>query len=994
MFSSVMEEMFETHRVAGAASIVFAAEASKNKEVWMALCAQKLITASDPLIDIGIESAKYLDDKNPGVSAGGSTGARESAILLNKLRGPLEATGMVVDEYDERMVDYFTDIRNSDRKELQQIWNTIKDTITRILANPSKFAREQVQTLTTFTRSTDYVPLPNRATNYMVQGLQEIPDPENMNVYLTSCMVMLGGAKAAEQLFKPYIGQIDVTKMKDPIKFLLDGSSRDAYYQKYGDIGAIPGMEETVTNLVRMQDTKRGFQPVPDLDILFNSSEPELTCGMLVVSSMYPLVQTMYALYENSEQRREAWSALLKSISAAMSLMGFYKPPFFIGNDFYEDDNILDIVTFEEAVKKDQPDDSSSESDELDTIDPMEMDAGVYRIGENGPNDDDDEPDNQPTPEEVRGWLATIAQFFTESPWAPLVAAGVVTLFLLVLDPMGAGFTANVFAANYRAIFVSGNEFIPLVPVSVSTFLLLSAIRNVIVQLVAWYTTQRVDELQRSLTVAVAAIEDIEQRERVLKAAKVSENAILKDFSKTVDKWAEQVGKIAAEVPNTEVYNGLRVLAGPFAALVPTQTVLNAGTVILRKFFSFITSIGLRALLAGFAPQANLAYTAYSSGFNLSRMTSSIVFDQVSRNILDNYLISVIQLGLTGGLLFNSISNFFAEARVRNNLYGAQVLPATFFSMLDFVAAFFFFNTFSFSQGGANALKEIENVKFYQQKAWWDPSLESLFPSAVALGGNIAVAIAVYKLASVNQQLSNARQEADNIIQGSSEGQGSSSDPPAPPTSPPPVDKGKGKEEVDDPETPGQGTSEPGQLERDNKTWQIIENITDRQRTQLAANIEERINNFKVIVGNIRDKFSDVGVVAGDLERLETGLNDVTEMLETLNGNFRENEATILRNLAVLEAHVNLFVITNVLTIILMNTDFDELLKVLTEIDYGNIPTYERWSDFERENLTEIEELITTAYKQQVPDDDGQFVSLQKKLAFIVDYAAKQYDEE
>lgn len=215
-------------------------------------------------------------------------------------------------------------------------WKDLESTISAVVEDPFVLAMETAAEFDALLQVTRPTPLPRRAFDYMFQGLQNIKDPEYMDVYLTSCMMMLGGAKKAENMFRSKWGVIDPQSLSGPIRHLLDGSDAVGYYKRYGNMGTIPGLPETVARLVRVMDSSPVYKrdSVPGLVNTLEYDKGFLP-GMVALSTFQHVATAMVDAFPDLEDRKFYWRKVLELMWPAMKLMGFNRAPFLLsGEDF------------------------------------------------------------------------------------------------------------------------------------------------------------------------------------------------------------------------------------------------------------------------------------------------------------------------------------------------------------------------------------------------------------------------------------------------------------------------------------------------------------------------------------------------------------------------------------------------------------------------------------------------------------------------------------
>lgn len=192
----------------------------------------------------------------------------------------------------------------------------------------------------------DIPPLPRRALTYMWRNLREITDPARLRIYLASCMVALGGAEKADELFMERKGQMYVPDdLEDPIRYLLDGEGRDAFYAKYANTPTLPGMEQTLAVMVRVVDTEPGVSYKPD-PILAHYMEAgdNYYPGLAVLRSFYYVLEGLKKSINDVNQRRTVWAVMAQILWPAMELLGFGSAPYFLDRTHFLQPGVIDAV--------------------------------------------------------------------------------------------------------------------------------------------------------------------------------------------------------------------------------------------------------------------------------------------------------------------------------------------------------------------------------------------------------------------------------------------------------------------------------------------------------------------------------------------------------------------------------------------------------------------------------------------------------------------------
>lgn len=333
-----MEELFEAYRQVG---YTIKTDAVQLKYPWQGLCVQELVTALEPLIDLGVKASQEPDN----------------LTLTNDFIPILRSVDVVLEEYSERMEKYLED-RKEDQTEFDAValtWKDLRQTVKVYRQNPGRPAMDMVTDIFEAIVPVEPKPLPRRAFDYMFEGLANITNIDEMEAYLLSCMVMLGGATPAVNQFRPRWGQISTVGLDSPIRYLLDGEDAFAFYEEYENIRSVPGMQHTLARLVRLIDTERGIDPVEGLDLVFQQMRADILPCMIVISTFQPLIRGMVRMFPDEDDRRANWGGLLKAMAPAMCLMGFQEQPFWIGQDFYESDEILNLVLQPEPLTVRQP---------------------------------------------------------------------------------------------------------------------------------------------------------------------------------------------------------------------------------------------------------------------------------------------------------------------------------------------------------------------------------------------------------------------------------------------------------------------------------------------------------------------------------------------------------------------------------------------------------------------------------------------------------------
>lgn len=271
-----------------------------------------------------------------------------------KLIPALEGVQIAISEYSSKVDKYVLDESNErdfedsefSLQDFGEAWNRLESTISAVVEDPFVFAMETREELDEMEQVTRPNALPQRAFNYMFNGLKNIKDPQYMEVYLNSCLMMLGGAKTAENMFRPQWGVIDPGDLEGPIRHLLDGSDATGYYNEYGDMGAVPGLPETVARLVRVMDSSPTYQrdPVPGLEATLRDQDGYLP-GLIAIKTFRHVVTGMVKAFPDIGERLFLWDKVLQNMWPAMKLMGFDKAPFLIsGQEFLTKELRLAVV--------------------------------------------------------------------------------------------------------------------------------------------------------------------------------------------------------------------------------------------------------------------------------------------------------------------------------------------------------------------------------------------------------------------------------------------------------------------------------------------------------------------------------------------------------------------------------------------------------------------------------------------------------------------------
>lgn len=302
------------------------------KYPWQALMGQRLLEQVQELFDAAISG----DDN---------------------MKLPFRKMAAIIDEYDEDMERYLEDpssaadyIGVEEGKTLEGFataYQQLKNFVENVKDDPLEFVREFLdEKFETAAMPETIPPLPRRALEYMLPGLKEIRDPEKMHVHLLSCMLVLGGAGPAEKYFAERRGEIPVPSgMEDPVRHLLDGDSPDAYREKYNDMIAVPGIQETLAVLVRAIDCTPEANVSPDPTFQNVLLGPDsYSPGLVALRSLEYVAEGIKSAIKDVNSRRDVWDVVRTMMWPAMELLGFGQAPFFLSGETMEAPGLADLV--------------------------------------------------------------------------------------------------------------------------------------------------------------------------------------------------------------------------------------------------------------------------------------------------------------------------------------------------------------------------------------------------------------------------------------------------------------------------------------------------------------------------------------------------------------------------------------------------------------------------------------------------------------------------
>jgi hypothetical protein len=281
----------------------------------------------------------------------------------DEFKRPLRNALQVVVQYEDEMREYVRDpVNNRDYENAEEgktieglggAFNQLKTYLQTAANNPLEIPRNQVAQLSDrMVLPSDMPALPRRALIYMWPKLRQIRDPEQMKLYLLSAMVVLGGAKKADKLFMERVNEIaPLPDLDDPIHYLLDGRDRDGFLRAYGNIRAVPGVEQTVAAMVRIVDSHpdNSYEPDPVLEAYLSSNESYLPTLLIAYCFNYLRAQLVRSIV-NINTRRTVWKSVTQLMWPAMELMGLGDGPFHFGGALLATEGFVDVVGLAEPV--------------------------------------------------------------------------------------------------------------------------------------------------------------------------------------------------------------------------------------------------------------------------------------------------------------------------------------------------------------------------------------------------------------------------------------------------------------------------------------------------------------------------------------------------------------------------------------------------------------------------------------------------------------------
>lgn len=275
----------------------------------------------------------------------------------DNVKAPLRRTAAIIEQYDDEIEKYLEDPSSAadyvgveEGKTLEglaSVYRQLKNFIRNVESDPLEFVKDFLgEKFETAEMPKAINPLPRRAVEYMLLGLKDIRDAKKMGIYLVSCMMMLGGAGPAEKYFLERRGEVPVPKdMDDPIRHLLDGNSPESYRKKYGDMIAVPGIQETLAVLVRAIDCTPEANVFPDPTFQNTLLRPDSYIpGLVAMRSFSYVTQGIQNTIDDVNARREIWDVVRTAMWPTMELMGFAQAPFFLTGETMEAPGLTDLV--------------------------------------------------------------------------------------------------------------------------------------------------------------------------------------------------------------------------------------------------------------------------------------------------------------------------------------------------------------------------------------------------------------------------------------------------------------------------------------------------------------------------------------------------------------------------------------------------------------------------------------------------------------------------